>query len=83
VAGVAKLVTQVATPAVITDAEQPVMVVPEFLKVTVPVGAAPPPVTVAVSVVEAPAVVGDGAANRLTADAPVLTASDVVPVDVL
>ena len=37
--------------------------------------------TVAVNVVEAPAVVGDGAANRLTADAPVLTASSTSPVD--
>jgi hypothetical protein len=55
------VVVHVATPDPLRAwAEHPVMVVPPFLNPTVPVGVTPPPVTVAVSVVEVPTVVGLG-----------------------
>jgi hypothetical protein len=70
---VAKLVTQVATPDVRAWAEHPGMVVPFEVKLTVPVGVAPPPVTVAVSVVELPTADGLGDAERAVVVDPAAT----------
>jgi hypothetical protein len=78
VAGLENVVMHVATPAVRDWVPQPVMVVPPFLKLTVPVGVTPPPVTVAVRVVVAPAVVGDGDGSSVVVEVPALTVSEVV-----
>jgi hypothetical protein len=69
---------QVATPADIALAEQPVMEVPPDLKLMVPVGVATGPVTVAVRVVEVPTVVGDGEAVKAVAVIAVLTVSALI-----
>ena len=66
-------VVQVAVPEVMVWAEQPVMVVPPDLKLTVPVGVTPPPETVAVSVVEAPTVMGFGLAVTAVDEGPAET----------
>jgi hypothetical protein len=59
------------------------MVVPLFWKLTVPEGLVPPPVTVAVMVVEVPTVEGEGEAETLVVEVPLLTTSEVVPVEVV
>jgi hypothetical protein len=74
-------VTQVATPAVMAWEAQPVMVVPPFLKLTVPLGVTPGPETVAVSVVEAPTVVGLGEEVRAVELAAALTVREREPVE--
>jgi hypothetical protein len=78
----AKLVTQVATPDPLRAwAEQPVMEVPPFLKLMVPVGVTPPPVTVAVRVVDWLTEAGLGDALSAVADVPALTVREAEPVD--
>jgi hypothetical protein len=71
------VVTQVAIPPERAWEPQLVMVVPPFLKLTVPPGV-PPAVRVAVRVVEAPTVVGLGEDVRETEGVPWVTV--VVPV---
>ncbi len=77
------MVVQEALPPAIVTAPQPVMVVPLFWKLTVPEGLVPPPVTVAVMVVEVPTVEGEGEAETLVVEVPLLTTSEVVPVEVV
>jgi hypothetical protein len=78
---IGNVVTQVAEPEVSVWAPQLVIVVPAFLKLTVPVGVTPPPETVAVRVVEPPTVVGLGEATSEVVDVPALTVSVSVPVE--
>jgi hypothetical protein len=76
-------VTQEATPEPLRLwAEHPVMVVVLFLKLTVPVGVTPPPVMVAVSVVVAPTVVGEGEAVSAVVEMPALIVRESAPVEV-
>ncbi len=75
------MVTQVATPETKVWELQPEMLVPPDLKLTVPVGAAPPPLTVAVRVVGFPVEVGEGVALRTVVEVPVLTVWETVPED--
>jgi hypothetical protein len=76
-------VVQVATPLVTVFDPQPEMVVPPLVKLTVPVGVLPPPVTVAVKVVLAPTVGEVGLEVRTVEVVPNPTVSERVPVEVL
>jgi hypothetical protein len=80
---VENVVVHWAEPPVMVADPQPVIVVPLFWKLTVPEGLVPPPVTVAVIVVEVPTVEGEGLALTEVVLVPLLTTSDVVPVEVL
>jgi hypothetical protein len=80
---VAKEVTQVVVPEERVWEPQPVMVVPEFLKLTVPVGVAPGPVTVAVRVTDWLVAAGLGDAVKLAVEPVELTVTVSEPVDAL
>jgi tRNA A37 threonylcarbamoyladenosine synthetase subunit TsaC/SUA5/YrdC len=78
---VAKVVTQVATPAVRDWVPQLVMVVAPSLKLTVPEGVPPGPETVAVRVVEAPTAGEVGEDVREVVVEAALTVSELEPVE--
>jgi hypothetical protein len=83
VAANGRAVVQVMVPDTRVFELHPVIETPPFWKLIVPVGVTPPPETVAVRTVEAPTLVGNGAAVNEVAEAPAFTTSEAVPVEEL